>query len=192
MKIYTKTGDKGQTSLLGGTRVSKSHQKLEAYGTVDELNSQIGMIASVSQDHSDFLKNIQHKLFNIGSILATEKEVNYKLPSIGEQDINRLEDEIDRMNEALPALKNFVLPGGSVANAQAHIARCVCRRAERRVVALDNQNYDIIIQYLNRLSDYLFVLGRDLLRLDNKDEVVWQKRKLILPSICHIHSFNFL
>lgn len=175
MKIYTKTGDKGETSLLGGTRVSKAHQKLEAYGTVDELNSNVGMIASLNKEHSDFLNKIQHRLFNIGSLLATEKEVNFELPSIDVNDITVLELEIDRLNETLPTLKNFILPGGSSSSAQAHIARCVCRRAERRVVALQEEKYTILVQYLNRLSDYLFVLSRDLLRLEGKTEVVWEK-----------------
>ena len=114
MKIYTKTGDKGQTSLLGGTRVNKDHQKLEAYGTIDELNSSIGIIAASQTEHSDFLIAIQHKLFNIGSILAAEKELTFPLPNITDDDIQLLEKEIDRLNERLPELKNFILPGGSV------------------------------------------------------------------------------
>ena len=175
MKIYTKTGDKGETSLLGGTRVSKAHQKLEAYGTVDELNSHVGMIASLNKDHAAFLNKIQHRLFNIGSLLATEKEVSFELPSIDINDIEVLELEIYRLNENLPTLKNFILPGGSSSSAQAHIARCVCRRAERRVVALQEEKYSILVQYLNRLSDYLFVLSRDLLRLEGKTEIVWEK-----------------
>ena len=176
MKIYTKTGDKGETSLLGGTRVSKAHQKLEAYGTVDDLNSNIGMIAALNKEHAPFLMDIQHRLFNIGSLLATEKEVNFELPSISEEDIVLLEKEIDKLNENLPVLKNFILPGGSDSSAQSHIARCVCRRAERRVVALDQKAYSVLVQYLNRLSDYLFVLSRDLLRLENKQEVIWEKK----------------
>ncbi|MBT8326923.1 MAG: cob(I)yrinic acid a,c-diamide adenosyltransferase [Bacteroidia bacterium] len=175
MKIYTKTGDKGETSLLGGTRVSKANQKLEAYGTVDELNSHVGMVASLNDNHKTFLQNIQHRLFNIGSLLATEKEVSFELPSIKIEDIEVLEQEIDKLNENLPTLKNFILPGGSSSSAQAHIARCVCRRAERRVVALQNENYTILVQYLNRLSDYLFVLSRDLLRIEEKEEVIWEK-----------------
>ena len=175
MKIYTKTGDKGETSLLGGTRVSKSHQKLDAYGTVDELNSNIGIIASMNSVYQTFLLNIQHKLFNIGSILAAEKELNFPLPEISNEDIQLLEDEIDRLNQQLPKLKDFILPGGSVLSAQTQIARCVCRRAERHVVGLVNTKYTLIISYLNRLSDYLFVLSREYLRLENIDEVKWKK-----------------
>jgi cob(I)alamin adenosyltransferase len=175
MKIYTKTGDKGKTSLLGGTRVSKGHAKLEAYGTVDELNSVIGMVASKSVEHNAFLTNIQHKLFNIGSLLAMEKEVSFEMPDIDLTDVEALEKEIDRMNEHLEPLKNFILPGGSVAGAEAHLARCVCRRAERRVVVLDNEDYTLVVQYLNRLSDYLFVLSRDLLRIEGKSETIWSK-----------------
>ncbi len=175
MKIYTKTGDKGETSLLGGTRVSKAHQKLEAYGTVDELNAAIGIIASSEPTHQKFLKAIQHKLFNIGSLLALEKEVSFEMPEVDLVDIEILEKEIDRLNENLPVLKNFVLPGGSIINAQAHLCRCICRRAERRVVALENHKYAILVKYLNRLSDYLFVLSREYLRLENKDEITWVK-----------------
>lgn len=176
MKIYTKTGDKGQTSLLGGTRVSKSHQKLEAYGTVDELNSSIGILTASQSKHTDFLLNIQHHLFNIGSLLAMEKAVNIELPTIEESDIIALENEMDRLNENLPKLTSFILPGGSISAGNAHLSRCICRRAERRVVALENEDYTVLVMYLNRLSDYLFVLSRDLLRLEGKKEVVWEKR----------------
>ena len=175
MKIYTKTGDKGQTSLVGGTRVSKSDQKIEAYGTVDELNSAIGVIASSNEVHASFLNNIQHKLFNIGSILASEANASFGIPLIEDEDIIQLEKEIDRLNIELPSLKNFILPGGSVLSAHTHVARCVCRRAERRVVILEDEKYTILVQYLNRLSDYLFVLSREYLRLEGKDEVIWQK-----------------
>ncbi|MDB9883341.1 cob(I)yrinic acid a,c-diamide adenosyltransferase [Bacteroidia bacterium] len=175
MKIYTKTGDKGQTSLVGGTRVSKSDQRIEAYGTVDELNSAIGIIASTNEVHASFLKSIQHKLFNIGSILASESNLSFELPLISDADIVLLEKEIDRLNLELPTLKNFILPGGSVLSAHTHLARCVCRRAERRVVILEEENYTILVQYLNRLSDYLFVLSREYLRLEGQDEVIWEK-----------------
>jgi cob(I)alamin adenosyltransferase len=175
MKIYTKTGDKGETSLLGGTRVSKAHQKLEAYGTVDELNSTIGLIAAMNPVHQNFLLNIQHKLFNIGSELAAEKDLSFPLPELTEEEINVLEKEIDRLNEKLPKLKNFILPGGSVISAHTQIARCVCRRAERNVVGLNESKYTTIIGYLNRLSDYLFVLSRDFLRLEGVKEIKWEK-----------------
>ena len=175
MKIYTKTGDKGETSLLGGTRVSKAHQKLEAYGTVDELNSTIGLIAAMNPVHQNFLLNIQHKLFNIGSELAAEKDLSFPLPELTEEEINVLEKEIDRLNEKLPKLKNFILPGGSVISAHTQIARCVCRRAERNVVGLNESKYTTIIGYLNRLSDYLFVVSRDFLRLEGVKEIKWEK-----------------
>ncbi|MDG1757467.1 MAG: cob(I)yrinic acid a,c-diamide adenosyltransferase [Bacteroidia bacterium] len=175
MKIYTKTGDKGETSLLGGTRVSKAHHKLEAYGTVDELNSTIGLIAAMNPVHQNFLLNVQHKLFNIGSELAAEKNLSFPLPELTEEEINVLEKEIDRLNEKLPKLKNFILPGGSVISAHTQIARCVCRRAERNVVGLNESKYTTIIGYLNRLSDYLFVLSRDFLRLEGVEEIKWEK-----------------
>ncbi len=175
MKIYTKTGDKGTTSLVGGTRISKADQKIEAYGTVDELNAVIGVLVASDSMYADFLKKIQHLLFNIGSLLASEKELNFDLPSVSGQDIEILEKEIDRINTHLPKLKNFVLPGGSMLSAHTHLARCVCRRAERRVVVLQNDDYQILVQYLNRLSDYLFVLSREYLRLEGKEEILWKK-----------------
>ena len=175
MKIYTKTGDKGETSLLGGTRVSKAHHKLEAYGTVDELNSTIGLIATMNPVHQSFILKIQHKLFNIGSVLAAEKDLTFPLPELTDEDIKLLENEIDRLNEKLPKLKNFILPGGSAISAHTQIARCVCRRAERNVVCLDDSNYTTIVGYLNRLSDYLFVLSRDFLRLEDVEEIKWEK-----------------
>ena len=176
MKIYTKTGDKGETSLLGGTRVSKAHQKLEAYGTVDELNSSLGIIAASNAKYAERIQHIQHLLFNIGSLLAVEREVSFELPSIDVEDITWLEKEMDTMNEHLPALKNFILPGGSVLSAQTHLSRCICRRAERRVVALNDSEYTLVVQYLNRLSDYLFVLSREFLQLESISEVIWQKK----------------
>jgi cob(I)alamin adenosyltransferase len=175
MKIYTKGGDKGQTSLVGGTRVSKAHDKIEAYGTVDELNSAIGIIASSNEEYSDFLNVIQHKLFNAGSILASENDLSFELPSIQLSDIELLEKEIDRLEKGLPRLKNFILPGGSIISAHTHLARCICRRAERRIVGLEEDKYALILQYLNRLSDYLFVLSREYLRLEGKAEIIWKK-----------------
>jgi cob(I)alamin adenosyltransferase len=175
MKIYTKTGDTGQTSLVGGSRVSKDHRQIEAYGTVDELNSCIGVVMSSDSNYFEFLKKIQHKLFNIGSILASEKNLGFELPTVTEKDVALLEQEIDRLTKGLPKLKNFILPGGNILSAQTHVARCVCRRAERRVVSLDNNDYKLLIKYLNRLSDYLFVLSREFLRLEGIAEVIWQK-----------------
>ena len=174
MKIYTKTGDKGETSLLGGTRVSKAHQKIEAYGTVDELNASIGVLIASTQEYTDFLLNIQHHLFNIGSLLATERELNIQLPEIAQSDIEVIETEIDKMNDFLPKLNSFILPGGSISSANAQMARTICRRAERRVVVLD-RDYSLVIQYLNRLSDYLFVLSRALLFKEGKEEIKWKK-----------------
>jgi cob(I)alamin adenosyltransferase len=176
VKIYTKTGDKGQTSLVGGTRVSKDNAQIEAYGTVDELNSAIGIVAGEDTVYVDFLQDIQHKLFNIGSVLASEGNLDFELPTVSEEDILLIEKEIDRLNEGLPRLKNFILPGGNVLSAHTHLARCICRRAERRVVTLENDEYLIHIRFLNRLSDYLFVLSREYLRLDGKQEVIWQKK----------------
>lgn len=175
MKIYTKTGDTGETSLVGGTRVSKADAKIEAYGTVDELNSSLGVIASLDVHYSDFIKSIQHKLFNIGSVLAAEENLSFELPDIALSDITLLEQEIDRLNKSLPKLKNFILPGGSVLSAHTHVSRCICRRAERRVVILGDAKYGMHIKYLNRLSDYLFILSREFLRIEGKEEVIWQK-----------------
>ena len=175
MKIYTKGGDRGQTSLVGGTRVSKAHDKIEAYGTVDELNSAIGIIASSNEEYAAFLNTIQHKLFNAGSILASENDLSFELPTIQLSDIELLEKEIDRLEKGLPRLKNFILPGGSIISAHTHLARCICRRAERRIVGLEEDKYALILQYLNRLSDYLFVLSREYLRLEGKAEIIWQK-----------------
>jgi cob(I)alamin adenosyltransferase len=175
MKIYTKTGDTGETSLVGGTRVSKSNAQIEAYGTVDELNSSLGVIASLDSHYTDFIKSIQHKLFNIGSVLAAEGDLEFELPDIELADITVLENEIDRLNTSLPRLKNFILPGGSILSAHTHVSRCICRRAERRVVILGDTKYNTHIKYLNRLSDYLFILSREFLRLEGKEEVLWQK-----------------
>jgi len=177
-KIYTKTGDKGETALLGGTRVPKHHIRIEAYGTVDELNSWIGQIRdSVQTEFEKELYKIQNYLFTIGSHLATtpSKEVKMSLPDLEDGQIKFLEERIDIMEETLPALTNFVLPGGDASASKIHIARCVCRRAERISVALSSEeNIDQrIVQYLNRLSDYLFVLSRYVLQKNNGTEVIW-------------------
>lgn len=183
LKIYTKTGDLGKTSLLGGTKVAKSHIRIESYGTVDELNSYIGLVNDyISDVHTkSVLKEIQDRLFTIGSSLACdpEKEPMMKIPDLKESDINLLEREIDRMNETLPEMKNFILPGGHVAVSATHVARCVCRRAERVCVnMLENEMFVelLVIKYLNRLSDYLFVLARYAAHLLNVKEIAWKAR----------------
>ncbi len=165
MKIYTKTGDTGYTSLIGGTRVPKHHIRIESYGTVDELNSYIGLISDQNIAHEDkaILKEIQDRLFTIGSSLASDPEKSkMKIPDLHEEDILLLENEIDKMNESLQPLKHFILPGGITASSYCHLARCVCRRAERNVVHLAEESFvdDKITIYLNRLSDYLFTLAR--------------------------------
>lgn len=163
-KIYTKTGDQGETGLFGGKRLPKSHLRIESYGTVDELNSWIGLIRDLTQypKTEGVLTNIQNTLFVVGSNLATDPEKAMDIPTIQESSITILEKEIDRMESELAPLKTFILPGGHPTVSNIHIARCVCRRAERGVVALGliDEVPDIILQYLNRLSDYLFVLSR--------------------------------
>ena len=182
MKIYTKTGDTGTTSLLGGARVSKAHIRIEAYGTVDELNSYIGLLRDqpVNQNRKDILKTIQDRLFTLGADLATEpgKDKVVK-PDLFESDIDLLETEMDLMDEQLPALTSFILPGGHQSVSFAHLARCVCRRAERISIALNDQEKvsPLVIKYLNRLSDYLFVLGRLMAQELNAEEVKWEPRK---------------
>jgi len=178
-KIYTKTGDKGQTSLFGGKRLPKNHIRIEAYGTVDELNSYIGLLRdSVDVPVKDLLKEIQDRLFTIGSSLASDPDKNMITPDITVEDISILEKAMDKMDEELPELKNFILPGGNTVVSFCHIARCVCRRAERNTVALlENEAVDeLVIQYLNRLSDYLFVLGRKIALDLGAEEVVWNPR----------------
>ena len=183
MKIYTKTGDRGTTSLIGGTKVSKSHLRIDAYGTVDELNSWIGVVSDHTNDEAikRVLKEIQDRLFTIGSSLACdpEKEPKLKIPDLHEGDITFLESEIDRMSAALPEMKSFVLPGGAPAVSFAHVARCVCRRAERLCVALhevEEEVEDLVLKYLNRLSDHLFMLSRYIGQLQGVEEIKWQPR----------------
>ncbi len=182
-KIYTKTGDKGTTSLIGGTKVSKAHRRIEAYGTVDELNSFIGLC----RDHlktepvPHVLQEVQDRLFTIGSALACdpEKEPKLKIPDLNEEDIIVLEKEMDKMNEILPPMRSFILPGGHIAASTLHVARCVCRRAERCCVRLQKKNEEIeplIIIYLNRLSDYLFVLSRFVAFTLKAEEIPWKPR----------------
>ncbi len=179
-KIYTKTGDAGQTALFGGTRLPKNHLRIETYGTIDELNSYLGVVRdSVSNEEMrTVLKIVQDRLFAIGANLASDGE--YKvIPDIYATDVELLEQEIDKMDESLPALKNFVLPGGHIAVSFCHVARCVCRRAERLTVALHQEDplEPLILQYLNRLSDYLFTLSRKIAQDLNAEEVIWQPRK---------------
>lgn len=182
MKIYTKTGDKGDTSLLGGARVSKANLRIHAYGTIDELNAHIGLVRDqeINKDRVNLLHQVQNNLFSIGSILAAQpgKDIHY-LPEIEKEDVLMLEKEIDGMNEKLPAMKNFILPGGHQAVSFCHIARCVCRRAEREIVNLGNQEpvQEIIIIYINRLSDYLFVLSRMMANELGIEEIIWKGRQ---------------
>jgi cob(I)alamin adenosyltransferase len=178
MKVYTKTGDKGTTGLLGGTRVSKSDLRIEAYGNVDELNAWFGLLRDMpaNSKRQAVLTRIQDRLFVIGSWLAMEGTENvYNIPDIIESDIEMLEKEMDEMDEQLPALKNFVLPGGDVSISNTHIARTVCRRAERHVIRLSEvaDISDIIIKYLNRLSDFLFVMSRKLTLELKVKETYW-------------------
>ena len=181
MKIYTKTGDQGQTSLIGGTRVPKHHLRIESYGTVDELNSYIGLIRDqqVSEHQQDLLKEIQDRLFTIGSALASDPEKSkMKIPDLHQEDIELLEKEIDTMTADLPELRHFILPGGSNAVSFCHLARCVCRRAERICVHLSEDSFvdEKVMVYLNRLSDYLFVLSRKLCFDNQIEENKWIPR----------------
>ncbi len=190
MKIYTKTGDKGKTSLFGGTRVPKYDLRIEAYGTVDELNSYIGLIRDQKIDThtSEILLNIQNELFTIGSMLATppEKKVlkngkeRLNISKINTQSVELLENEIDKMNEKLPEMTHFILPGGHTTVSFCHITRCVCRRAERISTELSDESSiePQILIYLNRLSDYLFVLARKLTIDNNAQEIQWIPEKI--------------
>lgn len=175
-KVYTKTGDKGETGLFGGKRLPKSHLRIESYGTVDELNSYIGLV----KDYYDLavLKEIQDRLFSIGGMLATDPDKKMMELDLSDKDIKILETFIDQWEEELPALKNFILPGGHSTVSFCHIARCVCRRAERRVVALamEEEVPALIVQYLNRLSDFLFVLSRKIGKDLGVSEVIWKAR----------------
>lgn len=182
MKVYTKSGDLGETSLLGGTRISKAELQIESYGTVDELNSYVGLIRDQISNEKITIEliEIQDRLFTIGSHLANDKTKNkIQLPEVKEIDINRLENEIDKLDEELPVMNAFILPGGHIIASHIHIARCVCRRAERQVVRL-NEAWEIptiIIKYLNRLSDYLFVLSRKISKDFFGNEIEWKPRK---------------
>jgi len=178
--VYTKTGDKGKTGLIGGTRVPKNHERLEAYGTIDELNSFIGLIRSYELEEGivHFIIDIQSKLFSIGAYLATDTSVSDMRDRIkyDEEQIGLLEVEVDRMESALPPLTNFILPGGHPAVGYCHVARTICRRAERRVITIADA-HDVnpwVIRYINRLSDYLFVLSRYLSKYFDVHEIPWK------------------
>jgi cob(I)alamin adenosyltransferase len=189
MKIYTKTGDKGTTALYGGTRVPKHHIRIESYGTVDELNSHLGLLRDqdIEPQYKSVLTNIQDKLFTVGAILATDPQKaimksgkeRLNIPKISDEDIKLLEHEMDRMNGQLPPMTHFILPGGHQIVSFCHIARCVCRRAERLASALNEiepfQANTLV--YLNRLSDYLFVLARKLSKDLQADEIKWIPEK---------------
>ena len=182
MKIYTKTGDKGETSLFGGSRLPKSHLRIEAYGNVDELNAHIGLLRDLAAGNDalqEDLKHIQDCLFVVGANLAADENANKKyIPDLLDTDIQHLEQRIDTMDAELPALKNFILPGGHTTVSHCHLARCVCRRAERGMVALNHIDTlnPLLIEYANRLSDYLFVLARHWGQSLNAPEIAWKPR----------------
>lgn len=182
-KIYTKTGDKGTTSLIGGVRVPKSHIRIESYGTVDELNSYLGMVNDMAQNEkiSEWLREIQDRLFTVGAVLATnpDKDVKMKLPDVHEHDVQWLEEHIDEMNTSLPEMRSFIIPGGQLAASTCHVARCVCRRAERLCVSMQEQEEyipDLVVKYLNRLSDFLFVLARYTSHIHGVEDLPWRAR----------------
>lgn len=183
LKIYTKTGDTGNTSLIGGTKVPKSHIRIETYGTVDELNSYIGLCSDqlTHMPSKVLLKEIQDRLFTIGSSLACDpdREPLMKIPDLKEGDIQLLETEIDKMNESVPPMKSFILPGGHPSVSSLHVARCICRRAERLCVHMQQEQIfvePLVIKYLNRLSDYLFVLSRFIGHILGVEEIPWKPR----------------
>ncbi len=181
MKIYTRTGDEGLTSLIGGTRVKKSHLRIDSYGTVDELNSYLGLVRDqpVNQNRKDLLQEIQDRLFTIGASLASDPEKpTRQVPDLYEADVIVLEEEMDKMDAVLPPLRAFILPGGHPAVSFCHVARCVCRRAERLVISLQEESFvePLIIKYLNRLSDYLFVLSRQMAQELQTEEIAWKPR----------------
>jgi len=180
MKIYTKTGDKGTTALIGGVRVAKHNLRIEAYGTVDELNSYLGLLRDLFTEKEGDILEIQDRLFTMGSILAEAPQGSKMiLPRLVEADISFLENGIDSMDEQLEPLKTFILPGGHVFVSHIHIARCVCRRAERLVALLNDENdakFTLELSYLNRLSDYLFTLSRYVAKVVSANEIPWKPR----------------
>ncbi|MDR0559858.1 MAG: cob(I)yrinic acid a,c-diamide adenosyltransferase [Prevotellaceae bacterium] len=182
MKIYTKKGDRGETSLIGGKRVPKNHIRVEAYGTVDELVSSLGIVKTLEPDvyYRDFILSVQNKLLDAGSILAAEGTVAKKLPEVTQSDVNILENEIDRINDALPALDCFIIPGVNQLEASIHLSRCICRRSERNIVSLTENNIqipEILLEYFNRLSDFLFVYARKKGREQNSQDILWNKNE---------------
>jgi cob(I)alamin adenosyltransferase len=183
MKIYTRKGDDGSTGLLGGTRVPKHHSRIEAYGNVDELNSYLGVVRDLISHtpHANFILVVQERLFTLGSHLALDPEHIGKmaLPELSESDTEILENAMDEMDQRLPEMRNFILPGGHLAVSHCHVARCICRRAERSVVFLAEQSPvpEVGLKYLNRLSDYLFVLTRMLSHELGAEEKPWIPRK---------------
>lgn len=181
MKIYTKTGDQGTTALFGGKRVSKADLRIDTYGTVDELNSWIGLLRDqeVNFKRKDFLITIQDRLFTIGSILATEPgNTKVRIPALSAEDVQALEKSIDEMDSELPPMKSFILPGGHQSVSFCHITRTVCRRSERLVISLNNHEPvdALVIQYMNRLSDYLFVLGRKISQELGIEDTPWKPK----------------
>jgi cob(I)alamin adenosyltransferase len=181
MKIYTKKGDKGKTGLIGGTRILKSSLRIESYGTVDELNSYLGVVRDheISEKYKTQIIEIQDRLFTIGSSLASDPEKStMKIPDLNLEDVQLLEKWMDEMDEVLPPMKFFVLPGGHQAVSFCHVARCVCRRAERIIVQLNEDDFvaELVLQYMNRLSDYLFVLSRKIAFDLNIEEQPWKPR----------------
>jgi cob(I)alamin adenosyltransferase len=178
MKIYTKQGDKGYTSLIGGKRVPKTHIRIEAYGSVDELIAHIAMLKDLVRDEPvrEFLLFIQERLMTCTAILAADcEDCGIKIPMITDADIYQLELKIDEMESTLPHLNSFILPGGNTASSQSHIARTVCRRAERQIISLSTELFvpDVVIKFINRLSDYLFVLSRKILQNNNQKDIPW-------------------
>lgn len=179
--IYTKTGDAGTTSLVGGTRVSKASARLEAYGTVDELNSHIGLLIAldgIPEDTQAVLAIVQHKLFNLGSELATETDSKWRPQGITDSDVEMIEAAIDAVDASLPSHNRFIMPGGTVASAQANVARTVARRCERRMVQMADSGQSVspqAMRFVNRLSDFLFVVSRQINNFASKDEIFWNK-----------------
>ncbi len=182
-RIYTRTGDKGSTSLIGGVRVSKHHVRIESYGTVDELNSQLGLVNDLSADAevTEWIREVQDRLFTLGAELATapDKDVKMKLPDLHDTDVTWLEGRIDFMNETLPEMRSFIIPGGNAGASACHVARCICRRAERICVGMVEDGETIpglAVGYLNRLSDFLFVLARYIGHKAGAEELPWRAR----------------
>ncbi len=180
-KIYTKKGDKGQTSLIGGQKVPKSYLRIAAFGEIDELNSYIGLLAAytINEPYKTFLLRLQHQLFDLGALLAVEGTPPFPLPPILPVDVEMLEKEIDVFSAQLPPLQHFILPGGHREVAFCHIARCVCRRAERSMVSLHEQAPldPVLLQYINRMSDYLFVFARIMGKNLGAEEIRWEGRE---------------